>query len=842
MNPENGLSRADGHYLAHNCAGRHSGRRIMMEHYWPAKWRGDPVPCILGLTASPIMRSAVDDLETLESTLDAICRSPSRQREELLAYVNRPRMVLLHYEATPDPTPHDGYTSSMLSLRQVLFGLDIMQDPYIKRLRAVGTERALDQLRTALDKNETYTSKTLRSFLGRSVEMCRQLGPWAADYYLQEVLAHYGHLGDGSLLEQSVVWHDDEKQYLVEVLQRVQAPKLGSLVSSKASPKLGCLLNILARPTDKPVGIVFVKERATVVVLSHLLSLHPLTADRYRVAGMVGTSQHTARDALDIREYADLSSLEHFRRGKVNLLVATSVLEEGIDVPACNMVVCYDRPANLKAFIQRRGRARMRSSRLYLMLDTASQAAAREWEALEAEMKRRYEDDMRALQEIAAVEDAETMDLPPLVSERTGARITVDDAKGHLEHFCATLVSRKFVESNPYYLVRDAKTGEPAARDCQTFTATVLLPISLPHLLWRTKASRVWRTEKSACKDAAFQAYKALYVAGLLNDNLLPLHAAKPSRAEVRPGVAKVRAQFDPWHGIAREWQQSKTSYRQTVRFYSQDRAMDARFDILLPVPVPDLGALVLYWRTDQSFTMETVGSQQASRETAAGPDHSRLLLQLAYGHRWPVEEKDQLLRFACPDAHDSLVAPPRQAFRLSGPMPVLVRDSANADHPYYYKGWLPEKPARESVRKVLVGYDALPAHEPFVVAREWPKRAGYFRPQKPDAAAASTKPYPRVVPAQHCVVDGLPPVLAHFGMLIPSITHAVEIRLVAAELLSSLLARAGFTKADLPLLLQAICATSAREPDDYERIEFLGDSVLKYYTSINCAAKCSSR
>ncbi len=38
-------------------------------------------------------------------------------------------------------------------------------------------------------------------------------------------------------------------------------------------------------------------------------------------------------------------------------------------MPVCNLVVCFDRPDNLKSFIQRRGRARMRSSKLYLLFD-----------------------------------------------------------------------------------------------------------------------------------------------------------------------------------------------------------------------------------------------------------------------------------------------------------------------------------------------------------------------------------------------------------------------------------------------------------------------------------------
>lgn len=44
--------------------------------------------------------------------------------------------------------------------------------------------------------------------------------------------------------------------------------------------------------------------------------------------------------------------LSKFRTSVLNLLVATSVLEEGIDIKQCNLVVRYDPPNDFRAFIQ----------------------------------------------------------------------------------------------------------------------------------------------------------------------------------------------------------------------------------------------------------------------------------------------------------------------------------------------------------------------------------------------------------------------------------------------------------------------------------------------------------
>ena len=116
--------------------------------------------------------------------------------------------------------------------------------------------------------------------------------------------------------------------------------------------KVGALLSVLdahfrERPDDRV--IVFANIRTTAEVL-----VERLRARGYRAALFVGRAEGKAGPRMTQEEQA--RRLREFREGAHNVLVATSVGEEGLDIPECGLVVFYEPAVSGIRYIQRRGR------------------------------------------------------------------------------------------------------------------------------------------------------------------------------------------------------------------------------------------------------------------------------------------------------------------------------------------------------------------------------------------------------------------------------------------------------------------------------------------------------
>jgi superfamily II DNA or RNA helicase len=298
-------------------------------------------------------------------------------------------------------------------LDQIYNEYNLNKDPYIIQLRADDSERSQRTLEKVLMNRKTWCFSQLKTLYTTSLAIFGELGVWAVDYYISHVvkkLLELVNLGSSYFEDRTQV----EQRHLCAVLKPLGciSDAYESVIDpSTVSDKVQQFIEALPRDGTL-AGIVFVQRRATAVVLAQVLSIHPQTRSQFRVGTVVGASNHALRssnicDLVDREEQSQ--TLIKFRTGHLDLVIATTVLEEGIDIPACNLVICFDEPANLKSFVQRRGRARKMESQLVLMQSSESDKLSH-WQELEVEMKKIYADDMRQLQAIVDLECLEEHD------------------------------------------------------------------------------------------------------------------------------------------------------------------------------------------------------------------------------------------------------------------------------------------------------------------------------------------------------------------------------------------------------------------------------------------------
>lgn len=75
---------------------------------------------------------------------------------------------------------------------------------------------------------------------------------------------------------------------------------------------------------------------------------------------------HTKTDVKEV--------LDGLRSGKSNVLIATSIVEEGVDIDACSFVIAFDSIQTTKAYVQMKGRARRQHAKFFVFQDTSPDA------------------------------------------------------------------------------------------------------------------------------------------------------------------------------------------------------------------------------------------------------------------------------------------------------------------------------------------------------------------------------------------------------------------------------------------------------------------------------------
>jgi dsRNA-specific ribonuclease len=399
---------------------------------------------------------------------------------------------------------------------------------------------------------------------------------------------------------------------------------------------------------------------------------------------------------------------------------------------------------------------------------------------------------------------------------------------GHLHHFCDALPRQPYVDMRPEFSFEEDMFG--------LITAVVTLPNSVGPTFKSVRGLKAWKTERAAMKDAAFQCYAALFDAGLLNDNLLPLTRdwnGSATQFEDLPAFLALDHQIQPFIQMAQAW--STPELHQTevsVQYHSNGATKHIVMLLTTPMKMTHIPPFPLYLNPDTAC-MVTLGESAprkpiASKSLATLREITRLLHQSMRSKLQELEITDYVALFS-PSMKDELLPDwldarcgrksALNAFQTGiEKVDTLVRTVLDYETPHTFVGW-------------RHGTGTEPEKAVEIECRPLPRRRNFMAQCNLSSCSTQSSSKTFRFAAGDCTIDDLPFKYSQFSLLIPSIMRYIEVWSVANQLRNTILSPINI--GNIQYIVDAIVAPSAKWITNYQKHEFIGDAVLKFTTSV---------
>ena len=342
-----------------------SDQAQVMEKYLEAKSNGKVVPQVVGLTASPgaggnprlELSKTLDHLIALCARMDAYggIKRVEEHTSELERFTNKPdtNLQIIRSRDQGEPLIHL-MVNEMMQLEPVV-SLKSGSPRWSQEYESV-VQHMKKELQKSLNsehRDAISTLKILRCY-------CRSLGIYMDLRQEDALLVLREHPLPS--LEQRTPHENmlaDNLGRLIACIEKM--PLIHNPLLEKSEDILR--QNFTENPSAQAIFFIRTKKHAHGACewLSTLPLIRPIV--------ITGHNKSTGYGMTDAdKDYA----LKEFRRGKCNVLVATSVAEEGIDIPECNLVIRFQHVTNEIAKVQADGRARAAKASTHTIVQSGS--------------------------------------------------------------------------------------------------------------------------------------------------------------------------------------------------------------------------------------------------------------------------------------------------------------------------------------------------------------------------------------------------------------------------------------------------------------------------------------
>ncbi|PNY11877.1 endoribonuclease dicer 2-like protein, partial [Trifolium pratense] len=839
----------------HHVSGDHPYACIMNEFYHHELRSGTTeLPRIFGMTASPVKSKAANS----ESTL-------SEKVWELMTLMNSKVYTRLSDVVISESTLKFRYYHK----KNVIF--DSLCKEVSKKLNELKQQHELSV--TSLDftaDSVKSVNKKISKILKSSISCLGLLGVWFALKAMETSLFSIEPFSAGypivkkfisasTLTLQSYIPSDPQWT----IGENMNSDMEMGLMTSKVSCLIDCLLEY--RGVTEMRCIVFVERVIAARVLEILLNILLPKYNSWKVRHIAGNRSVSKTHTRKVQD----EIVEEFRKGLVNVIVATSVLEEGLDIQSCNLVIRFDLPKTVCSFVQSRGRARMQNSDYILMLESGDLAAhARIEKYIASEEMMRKESLHYSSLPFESVENDRLGEHAYRVAS-TGAVVNLSSSISLIHLYCARLPSDGYFKPNPRW---DKQEG------------ILYLPKSCP-----LEAIHVQGDPKFLKNIACLEACKQLHKIGALTDNLVPSILVEEAEAEEfgNEPYDEEQPSYVPSELVNRVSNNSNTKYYCYLMELKQDFSYGITVqDVFLATRVkldPEIGCMqfnmcfdrgnlhvnfkyngsinlsqnqVLFCKTFQVNILGILMNSKIDKESNLGKSCLEDDLQMDYlllpstviddklvvdwsticsidpynlrclqneAHIWTTESsvcRCKLQNALICTPHNGRTYITTDILDLDGNSPLEVGDGQRTTYKKYYG-------KKYGIQLHFEHQRLLKARQVFAV-----KNYSHGRREAKDRDM-SKKAFVEL-PPELCsiIMSPISVSTVYLFSFIPSIMHRVESLLGAFNFMKMYLVHCPHNRIPIFKVLEAMTAKSCNETFHYESLETLGDSFLKYAVS----------
>ena len=337
---------------------------------------------VLGMTASPGSKKIKID-EVCENLQIENLEIRSEDDPEVVRYVHDINIDWIEVDIPEQmkeiggalDSLYSGYINELIKLGTMRKGRPPSKKYLLEISSAVQARLKSGERRRQLYRTLSLVAMAIK--ISHAIELVETQGMTAFRAYMDR-LEKEAASQDGSKASKAIVRSANfRKAREIASGTRIEHPKLSRVMSIVSN-------QVIARPDSRI--LVFTNYRDTCNLVATKLE----KVDGVRVGKLIGQSERQGDKGL--RQKEQVALLQRFREGELNVVVATSVGEEGLDIASTDLVVFYEPVPSEIRTIQRRGRTgRSRPGRVVILITRGTKDEAYYFSSMRKEkaMKKR---------------------------------------------------------------------------------------------------------------------------------------------------------------------------------------------------------------------------------------------------------------------------------------------------------------------------------------------------------------------------------------------------------------------------------------------------------------------